>query len=696
MSNRSTKTPGPSQKSTPRARPKPQKSKSASSRRADVAAAGGKPKIRHPEDVDSPALTIKIGKGKRKTISPEDFTDAFEAEVLASSSNASGGIDLNVINLLQWPDELRWRLFGLVRKLGARIMFRVDGEAFEDPFLATIEKMVGADDFLSHRQSLRVVKEAAAVFHPGDVDSAAGLIVKQLVHLGAPRIRATTLIKSIKELVGSGNDGAGGEIDPRALAAQFLDRHRKEIGVTDRAEPTLVFHRSEFFEYLGHVWCRFERDRLLARIARLLQLLGVKKLTAKLVFDVQANLGALALFDDWAVEMPFEISSIDPPEWRKTHAIIFENGLLDLNDIAAPILKPYDSRYFTTLALPFEFDPNAQCPRWQEFLNQILPNQGNGDERQRVLQQFVGYTLLTDCRLEKMLILIGSGANGKSTLLRVWEALLGEDNVSHVEFEQLGQEFRLYSLNGKAANFCSELDHLSRSREGMLKALISGETITTNRKNLPPVPMTPFAKLVVAANHLPHISDNAQGTWRRIITMPLNVRFSASEANVNLANELKRELPGIMNWALAGLQDVLQHGFAPCSECERTLAAHRNVVDSVAEFVNEFCAVDHRFDTLSQTLFEVYSYATKARGRRPVAESEFGKRLSNLRYDPGSAHLVFNKRRARPTEVVSRPYLYTSIKLNGGGEQWLERYFAETKRPRADISFQFEPEPEAP
>jgi putative DNA primase/helicase len=223
----------------------------------------------------------------------------------------------------------------------------------------------------------------------------------------------------------------------------------------------------------------------------------------------------------WNEPMPFMVVEEEPLEIERPHLIVFQNGMINLDDLitgTAPKIKPAESAYFNEIVLPYDFDPKAKCPLWLETLNGILPKTGNGDNRQLVLQEFFGYTLLSDCRFQKMIILHGEGGNGRSTITEPWEALLGSENVSDVPLEALGAEFRLWSLKGKLANFSGELQYLGKMHEGLVKRVVSGEAIDANRKNKAPAKMRPFAKLVVNTNDMPQIQDVSDGTWDRLIT----------------------------------------------------------------------------------------------------------------------------------------------------------------------------------
>ena len=130
------------------------------------------------------------------------------------------------------------------------------------------------------------------------------------------------------------------------------------------------------------------------------------------------------------------------PELRNYLAM--RNGLLDIDALlrgeAAP-LRSHSPLWFSPVCLPYAFDPDASCPHWHAFLARNL--EGERSNKTLLLQQFAGYLLLPDTSLQRFLMMVGEGSNGKSVICAVLRALLGEDNVSPVPLELFGDKFRL-------------------------------------------------------------------------------------------------------------------------------------------------------------------------------------------------------------------------------------------------------------
>jgi P4 family phage/plasmid primase-like protien len=227
--------------------------------------------------------------------------------------------------------------------------------------------------------------------------------------------------------------------------------------------------------------------------------------------------------------------------------------------------------------------------------------------------------------------LVGKGANGKSTLLRVWDKLLGSANVSHVPLEGLASEFRIHEMAGKLANIAGDMQRMEKVEEGILKQLISGEPIQVNRKHRVPVTMMPTAKMVFATNELPPINDRSDGIWRRMIVVPFSVQFPVDQRDTHRAENLTNELPGIVNWALAGARRLYQQGrFTICPICAACVEEHRIHSDPFQQFIAEETTRGPDVIIHTETLYKAYVRFCESNGRKPRNSSDFGKQVCGL------------------------------------------------------------------
>lgn len=215
---------------------------------------------------------------------------------------------------------------------------------------------------------------------------------------------------------------------------------------------------------------------------------------------------------------------------------------------------------YRTTQIPVKYDPAALAPMFIKFLNEIFINDADKTDKVMLVFEMIGYCLLSSTEFEKFFLLIGPGANGKSVLLTVIQALLGFDNTAAVQPGQLDNKFQRAHLDGKLANIISELPEGGQIPDAQLKSITSGELITAEHKFKSPFDFEPFCTLVFASNHMPHTRDFSDALFRRAVVIPFNRVFQEHEQDNHLAKKLKTELPGILNMALFAMANVFLRG----------------------------------------------------------------------------------------------------------------------------------------
>ena len=158
----------------------------------------------------------------------------------------------------------------------------------------------------------------------------------------------------------------------------------------------------------------------------------------------------------------------------------------------------------------------AQWPLWKKFLDEVLPD----DSLQLLLSEIFGYCLTPSISFHKAFFLVGDGANGKSVVLDVLEALVGVENCSALMLSDLNERFRLAELLGKLVNIVQEVEAKSLLADARFKSVVAGDPQVGERKNQHPFKFRPFAKWVVACNALPASRDRSYGFLRRIVILP--------------------------------------------------------------------------------------------------------------------------------------------------------------------------------
>jgi len=259
----------------------------------------------------------------------------------------------------------------------------------------------------------------------------------------------------------------------------------------------------------------------------------------------------------------------------------------------------------------------------------------DADKEQRILfiQEWFGYCLIPDTAQHKFLWLCGAGGNGKSIMLEVMRELVGRENVSDLQPERFGNTFARSQLEGKLLNVSAEMSAQATVADSLLKAIVTGDVIEAEQKYKPGYSFRPFAKLVAATNELPRLLDLSDGFGRRAIILKFNRQFSEAEQDKQLKDKLLQELPGILVWAVQGLQRLKQRGrFDIPTSSEAAVNEYRREADSVRLFADEVLIEDLNRGTLPQDLYNDYVQWCRSSGFHCLNINNFGKRLSSLGY----------------------------------------------------------------
>jgi len=188
--------------------------------------------------------------------------------------------------------------------------------------------------------------------------------------------------------------------------------------------------------------------------------------------------------------------------------VAVQNGLLDLESAASGegenVIRDLEPEDYALARLPVEYDPEAGYAEWGEYVTEWAES-----GRAEMLQEYVGYCLYVGALpIHRALLLVGSGANGKGTFLKVVRSLLGEDNTTSIELQKLANEDdALAEFHGAIANIDDDLSSRKLGNGlGMFKKLIGGDTVRARRLYEDGFEFTPTGKHLYAANEVPDIN----------------------------------------------------------------------------------------------------------------------------------------------------------------------------------------------
>lgn len=375
----------------------------------------------------------------------------------------------------------------------------------------------------------------------------------------------------------------------------------------------------------------------------------------------RVTLNHLVTIDSWVDGA--RAKKFEPSSKHNRKLIALKNGLFDLQAFLDgkgldEVFVPHTPHWFSLTVLPYEFDPAAPSPA--TFLNALYLALESDQQRIDLLQEWMGYLLFPGNPFQKFLAFEGDGGNGKSAFLAVITALLGFQNCSYVPMELFGDRFAKTATIGKLVNVSSDVGHLERTEEGLLKSFVGGDTIFFDRKNREPLSMVPTAKLLMAWNQRPQISDRSNGVWRRLVLIPWLYTIPEDKIIRGMDQwsywSQSGEMPGIFLWALQGLLRLMKNGrFTHSDKSREASEAYQIEQNSARAFLTE-CVETCRESELIGTreLYTNYRTWAELEGRRPLSNIQFVKEI----------HRIFpTARRFKSTMNADRSWKWAGIRL---------------------------------
>lgn len=339
------------------------------------------------------------------------------------------------------------------------------------------------------------------------------------------------------------------------------------------------YFRDSYYIFDGRIWVRINQSLLCVAYDQFLGHYGITTMMSRRMPMQQ-----------WFLEQIKWFNELRP----RSSLIAFENGVLDLDNTKVGYVgkngnmlfhEGFSDKFHVTNIRPYKYDENAKCRKWYNFLHEVLP-----DKNQRlILQMFLGLGLMNrssvygmfngkdSAKIELCLILLGSGANGKSTIYDTAIGIFGKDKISGLDYDDLtagGDEgMRARSLIGEAIfNWSSDSDQntFARKRTGVFKKVVSGERVTVRKIGENVMEEVHLPYLVFNLNELPKTDDTTNGMLRRFQFVSFDVTIPKEKQNPALSRELVEEYSGIFNWIVRGCKELRRRKYIfPDSEGHR-------------------------------------------------------------------------------------------------------------------------------
>jgi putative DNA primase/helicase len=378
----------------------------------------------------------------------------------------------------------------------------------------------------------------------------------------------------------------------------------------------------------------------------------------------QARLDAMKKNASTEAELRIRHSLLDANPWLFN----VNNGTLDLQD---GTLRPHHRADHITNLASVLYDPDATSPNWFAFLDQIFL--GDWDVIGYV-QQVFGYALTGDISWQCLFLLHGSGQNGKSVLLDVLRLLVGDYgaqtdfNTFMVKRNNDTTRNDLAQLVNRRVVCGSEGDIGQHISEALIKQVTGEKRVNACFKYKEPFEYDVTFKVFLATNHLPNITGQDKGIWRRLRVIPFRYAVPDDQREPRLIEDkFAPELSGILNWALEGCRQWIEHSEQIPRAVAEATGQYREDMDPFGQFLKDcFDLDDPSAETPTRTILEMLK--EWAQENHPPLAQTTGKGLAVKMAEKGIEKSPNKTKRGyrglRPTYLAERKYSKETTGLN--------------------------------
>lgn len=456
---------------------------------------------------------------------------------------------------------------------------------------------------------------------------------------------------------GDAAQGRGHEAVLREVSKRL---HHSEIGNADRL---MLWHGSRIAYAIGAGWLAFDgkiwsrasgrhvvQERMQEVVDGILiesQEMAADKAAGKAAYQHwQKSAKMTAVRAAMAAAEPALLAPLSDFD-QAPHLFAVANGVIDLE---TGELEPHAPEQRLTRMSGVEFDEDATCPAWEQFIDDVTC--GDRDLAQ-FLQDAIGYSLYDTQEAQKAFFLVGAendqsknGSNGKSLFLRIIGDVFG-DYACTVDRKLIVEEkgasaipADIAKLSGRRFASGSEFKKVDVLAVDKFKKLTGDEKIEARFLNKDFFDFLNTAKLWYSTNYVPLIPDNDDGAWRRVVLIPFLAKFYEPEdcppggivKDERLASRLQQELPGILNWCVAGAVRYAQNGrhLTVPAALQAAKAEKKVAFDQLGSFLDLCIIKDSGSETLAANLYQAYANFAGQQRDEVISSTAFGRRMTQM------------------------------------------------------------------
>jgi putative DNA primase/helicase len=211
--------------------------------------------------------------------------------------------------------------------------------------------------------------------------------------------------------------------------------------------------------------------------------------------------------------------------------------------------------------------------------------------------------------------------------------LLGEDNTANLDLCEIGDRFRTAELTGKLANIGDDINDEWVSNTAIFKKVVSGDTVTAERKGKDPFKLRSFAKFFFSANSLPRLGrgKDSSAVLDRLVVIPFDAKFTKDDADYDPFIKYKLRGEDVMEALIAqsvlALREVLiDQEFATCDRVKKNIEEFEKSNNPILEFFDELDEADYLNEPV-KVVYQKYNTFCLSNNLNAVSAFEFQKQI---------------------------------------------------------------------
>lgn len=312
------------------------------------------------------------------------------------------------------------------------------------------------------------------------------------------------------------------------------------------------------------------------------------------------------------------------------NVVCFKNGLVDLSQ-DTPRVMPHTPEFFTFNELTYDYIESATCANWLKFLREIWDYDLQLVDQ---LQEFMGYCMVNDVSFQRFAVLVGKSRAGKGVIAKILTELVGEHNTTAPTLPKLIVDSALHKMSRASVGLIPDAHSVSPNKRDevleMFKSITGGDAIDYHVMYKGMQTSIMKIKFVLSTNGMPEFIDSSGALANRMLVFPFYKSFAHKQDN-KLAERLLQEIPGIAQWALAGLHRLYRTGkFTEASAGQREKLNIAEDMNPISRFMSDMCRVQENAFTTSDELYRAYVLWCKANEvTHPLSQNKVTREINS-------------------------------------------------------------------